>query len=78
AYAASPVCSPTRASILSGKYPSRIRMSYLAGTGGPRSPRHMLLPPDVVGSLPHEDVTLAEALREAGYTTAHIGKWHLQ
>lgn len=78
AYAASPVCSPTRASILSGKYPSRIGMSYLAGTSGAQGPAYQLIPPDVVGNMPHEDVTLPEALREHGYATAHIGKWHLQ
>jgi arylsulfatase A len=78
AYAASPVCSPTRASILSGKYPSRIGMSYLAGVRGPCGQSHKLAPPPVVGNIPHEDTTLAEALKAAGYTTAHLGKWHLQ
>ena len=77
AYAASPVCSPTRASIQSGKYPSRIGMSYLAGVRGPLGPNHMLVPPAVAGNVAQEDTTLAEALKEAGYTTAHIGKWHL-
>lgn len=78
AYAASPVCSPTRASILSGKYPSRIGMSYLAGVSGPSGPSYKLIPPKVTGNIPAEDTTLAEALREHGYATSHIGKWHLQ
>ncbi len=78
AYAASPVCSPTRASIQTGKDPSRMGMSYLAGSRGPMGPGHMLVPPPVVGNIPPEETTLAEALRQAGYTTAHIGKWHLQ
>lgn len=78
AYAASPVCSPTRASILSGKYPSRIGMSYLAGVSGPSGKSCKLVPPPVAGNIPPEDTTLAEALKEHGYTTAHIGKWHLQ
>ncbi len=78
AYAASPVCSPTRASILTGKYPSRIGMSYLAGTSGPSGKSFKLAPPPVVGNIPPEDTTLAEALKAHGYTTAHIGKWHLQ
>jgi arylsulfatase A len=78
AYAASPVCSPTRASILSGKYPSRIGMSYLAGSRGPYGKTHKLTPPPVAGNIASEDTTLAEALRRAGYKTAHIGKWHLQ
>ncbi|MEN9469293.1 MAG: Arylsulfatase [Verrucomicrobiota bacterium] len=78
AYAASPVCSPTRASILSGKYPSRIGMSFLAGVSGPSGPSYKLIPPKVTGNIAPEDTTLAEALREHGYATAHIGKWHLQ
>lgn len=78
AYAASPVCSPTRASILTGKYPSRIGMSYLAGTRGPSGKGHMLIPPEVTGNMPPGDTTLAEALKEHGYVTGHFGKWHLQ
>jgi len=78
AYAASPVCSPTRASILSGKKPSRIGMSYLAGVKGPYGKAYKLDPPPVVGNIAPEDTTLAEALRSLGYATAHIGKWHLQ
>ena len=78
AYAASPVCSPTRASILSGKYPSRIGMSFLAGVSGPSGDSYKLIPPKVTGNIPAEDTTLAETLRGHGYRTAHIGKWHLQ
>ena len=62
AYAASPVCSPTRASIQTGKYPSRINFTRA-------TPTH---------NLPYEETTLAEALKEAGYKTAHMGKWHLR
>lgn len=78
AYAANPVCSPTRASILTGKYPSRIGLTNHSGSAGPKGPKYMLTPPPVVGNMPPGDVTLGEALREAGYTAAHIGKWHLQ
>lgn len=78
AYAANPVCSPTRASILTGKYPSRIAMTNHSGSRGPMGPDHRLTPPEVAGNMPPEDITLAEALEEAGYATAHIGKWHLQ
>ena len=78
AYAANPVCSPTRASILTGKYPSRIGLTNHSGYAGAQGPTHRLKPPAVVGNMPPEDTTLAEALKEAGYTTAHIGKWHLQ
>ena len=78
AYAANPVCSPTRASILTGKYPSRIGLTNHSGSAGAKGPKYPLNPPEVVGHMPAEDVTLAEALKEAAYTTAHIGKWHLQ
>jgi arylsulfatase A-like enzyme len=78
AYAANPVCSPTRASILTGKYPSRIGLTNHSGYNGPKGPDHQLMPPEIVGNMPPEDTTLAEALQGAGYTTAHIGKWHLQ
>ncbi|MGB2559552.1 MAG: sulfatase [Akkermansiaceae bacterium] len=78
AYAANPVCSPTRASILTGKYPSRIGLSNHSGSRGPMGAGHQLTPPEVVGNVPLDDITLAEALKNAGYATAHIGKWHLQ
>ena len=78
AYAANPVCSPTRASILTGKYPSRIGLTNHSGSAGAQGPKHKLKPPAVVGNMPPDDITLGEALNEAGYITAHIGKWHLQ
>lgn len=78
AYAANPVCSPTRASVLTGKYPSRIGLTNHSGSRGPMGASHKLTPPEVAGNMPPEDTTLAEALQAAGYATAHIGKWHLQ
>jgi arylsulfatase A len=78
AYAANPVCAPTRASIQTGKYPSRLKITNHSGIRGAMGSQYKLSPPMVEGSMPLDDITLAEALQEAGYTTAHIGKWHLQ
>ncbi len=78
AYAANPVCSPTRASIMTGKYPSRIKLTNHSGIAGPGGPTYKLIAPQPIGSLPLDEVTIAEALRDAGYQTAHVGKWHLQ
>jgi len=77
AYAAAPVCSPTRASIMTGKYPARLHMTiWYEGSADPPHNRK-LIPPITEGNLPYEQVTIAEALKEAGYFSAHIGKWHL-
>jgi len=73
AYAAAPVCSPTRGSILCGKYPARTKTTEWFG--GQR--RGKLLPAEYVDHLPLEELTLAEALREEGYATFFAGKWHL-
>ncbi len=77
AYAASPVCSPTRASIQTGKYPARLGITIWR-EGALRPPtRRRVITPQVEANLRHEEFTLAEALHEAGYFTIHIGKWHL-
>lgn len=77
AYSASPVCTPTRASILTGKHPARLHMTiWHEASQNPPTDRK-LIPPITVGDLPHKEFTLAEAFREAGYQTAHVGKWHL-
>src|SRR5690606_1062309 len=77
AYSASPVCSPTRASILTGKHPARLGMTiWREGALDPSNDRR-LLPAPSIADLPHAEATLAEMLQAAGYMTALIGKWHL-
>ncbi len=78
AYAAAPVCSPTRAAILTGLSPARLHITNHI----PDQPRFIppdatLLPAKMLDHLPLERTTIAERLKKAGYATAFIGKWHL-
>ena len=73
AYASCPVCSPTRASILSGKYPARVGITQWIG--GNASGKLKDVP--YLHYLPLTETTVATALREGGYQTWHVGKWHL-
>ena len=87
AYAACPLCSPTRASLMTGKWPARLRITMPACHLPPQpevpllpnraSPQHKMICPRSRRVLPTEEYTIAEALRDAGYRTGFVGKWHL-
>lgn len=76
AYTAQPICSPSRAALMTGKCPARLHLTnYLPGRPDAKSQK--LLQPRIEGQLPLEEVTIAELLRDAGYATGLFGKWHL-
>jgi arylsulfatase A-like enzyme len=74
AYAAAPVCTPTRAALMTGKTPARLGITAVFDRDRGEMP---LLPPDWPHILLHHEYSLAERLKDAGYVTAHMGKWHL-
>ncbi len=76
AYSACHVCSPTRVSVMTGKYPARMQMTdWLPGRR--EYPFQRFNNAKILQQLPAAETTLAEALREHGYATGHFGKWHL-
>ena len=77
AYASAPVCTPTRAAFMTGKSPAQLNMTIWHEASGQPPTNRPLIPPVVEGNLPHSEVTIAEVLRDAGYRTGHVGKWHL-
>jgi len=76
AYAACPVCSPTRASIMSGQYPARVGITDFI-TGHWRPYEEVIVPKNRTQYLPEEIITVGELMKEAGYATGYFGKWHL-
>ena len=78
-YATCQVCSPSRASIMTGKYPARLHITdYIGARSGYEWTRNgKILPAEYLHDLPHQETTLAEAMREGGYRTFFAGKWHL-
>lgn len=87
AYAASPLCSPTRASILTGQYPGRIRLTTPAchlpqvildpGVGKTAKPTQAAIEPATRTRFPNFYETIPERLKRVGYQSAFVGKWHL-
>jgi arylsulfatase A-like enzyme len=78
AYAACPVCSPTRASILTGKYPATLGLTdWIDFRKRIHPARGKLIDVPYIDHLPLEETTIATALRARGYATWHVGKWHL-
>ena len=75
AYAASPVCSPTRAAIMTGQYPSRVDITDWIPGANAKNPK--LIAPEDRDNLALNEVTLAESFRDKGYQTFYAGKWHL-
>lgn len=75
AYAACTVCSPTRASVMTGKYPARLHLTDWIG--GHEHPWAKLAVPDWTKYLPHTETTVAQAFKDGGYNTFFVGKWHL-
>lgn len=74
-YSACTVCSPTRAALMTGKYPARLHVTDWIPGAMPDNPK--LLVPDWTKFLPNGETTLAQVFKSAGYATASIGKWHL-
>ncbi|MBF0245497.1 MAG: sulfatase, partial [Planctomycetes bacterium] len=78
AYAACPVCSPSRASVMSGKFPARLGVTDWIDWGGTYHPvKGKLIDSPYIKHLSLKEKSLARALHEGGYRTWHVGKWHL-
>ncbi|MEC9378102.1 MAG: sulfatase-like hydrolase/transferase, partial [Candidatus Latescibacterota bacterium] len=78
AYAACPVCSPTRASLLTGKYPATVGITnWIDWNGHVHPARGAVIDVPYLKELPSSEHSLASAMREGGYQTWHVGKWHL-
>jgi len=76
AYCGQPICSPSRAAILTGKTPARLHLTtYLPGR--PNAPSQKLLHPEIEMQVPLEEKMICDYMKQAGYATAAVGKWHV-
>ncbi len=75
AYSANPVCSPTRAALMTGKHPNRVDITDWIPGSDPKN--KLLLGPQDANELALKEISIAEKLKEKGYRTCFIGKWHL-
>jgi len=81
-YSAGPVCSPTRASLMTGKTPAKLNYTIWseaakANAEGKKKESSQYLPPLTLENLPLEEISIAEKLKSKDYLTAHVGKWHI-
>lgn len=76
-YATSPRCTPSRAALFTGKSPAALHMTFVGLGRDEGAGRTTLIPPEPLLEMPTSETTVAELLKDAGYTTAHFGKWHV-
>lgn len=77
AYSPAPICSASRASILTGKTPARLHFEFVTKPAGVQPPTRLMQPPAYTQDLPLKEVTLGEMLQQADYETGFFGKWHV-
>jgi len=78
AYSPAPSCTPSRCAIMSGNHPARAQTTHVSGGNPPAgNPNQPLMSPWFSGRMPANEMTIARALKQHGYATAHAGKWHM-
>lgn len=78
AYSPAPTCAPSRCAMLTGMHPTKTGVTHVAGGQIPKQQKYStMIPPFFPLGLESKDVTIAEVLKTNGYTTGHVGKWHV-
>ena len=78
AYACAPICSPSRAGFMTGRHPARLGLTDVYSVSKERTPRYYpLIEPQLTPDIPLEEMMIPEMLKEKGYKSIQIGKWHL-